>query len=50
MNYVERNGVVLGYAKRKRGELKEWGFIKRSLEPRTVQVISSGVCARFEEE
>lgn len=31
-------------------ELKEWGFIKRALEPRTVQVISSGVCARFEEE
>ncbi len=50
MNYVERKGVVLGYVKRKRGELKECGFIKRSLEPRTVQVISSGVGARFEEE
>ncbi len=49
MNYVERKGVVLGYAKEK-GELKECGFIKRSLEPRTVQVIISGVRARFEEE
>lgn len=47
---VERKGVVHGYAKRKRGKLKEWGFIKRSLEPRTIQAISTGVCARFQEE
>lgn len=29
MNYLERKGVVHGYAKRKKGKLKEWGFIKR---------------------